>query len=85
MNEEQEFLVDAQRTWDEQRTGDPADYRPDPAIQRGIDQAMDEAGDVEPGSEEPGFMGLGGLSKSDIEAQKQDIARRAESVDPASV
>lgn len=77
MDQEQEFLVDAQRKRDEQVVEQGGPHEVDPAIQAGIDEAMANAENgPEPGSEEPGFMGLGGLSKSAVEAQKQDIARR---------
>ncbi|HEX2053011.1 MAG TPA: hypothetical protein VHJ78_04690 [Actinomycetota bacterium] len=81
MNEEQEFLVEAQRARDAQVMGQggQASYEPDPAIQEAIDDAVQNS-TVEPGSMEPGFMGMGGLSKSDVEAQERDIAERARNV-----
>lgn len=74
MDEEQVFLVDAQKERDQQVAQQGGGYEPDPAIQDAIDAA--EASDSVPGSEEPGFLGMGGLSAGDIAAQKQDIAER---------
>jgi len=77
MDEEQEFIADAQRVRDEQVASQGTNYEVDPAIQAGIDHAIENAeSGPEPGSEEPGLLGIGGLSKSDIEAQKEDIAQR---------
>lgn len=79
MDDEQTFLVDAQKERDKQVAGgDAPGYEPDPALQDAIDAA--EASGSDPGSEEPGLMGMGGLSKSEIEVQKQDIAQRKENV-----
>lgn len=79
MSEEQEVLAEAERARAAQV--DVVGYEIDPAIQSGIDAAKErEATGPEPGSDEPGFMGLGGLSKGEVEAQKQDIARRASKV-----
>lgn len=80
MDDEQTFLVEAQKVRDQQVAEQgSAGYEPDPAIQDAIDAAASSGS--EPGSEEPGFMGLGGLSNSEIEAQKQDIAQRESAVD----
>jgi hypothetical protein len=80
VDDEQTFLVEAQKVRDQQVAEQGgAEYQPDPAIQDAIDAA--EASGTEPGSGEPGFMGLGGLSNSEIEAQKQDIAQRGGAVD----
>jgi hypothetical protein len=79
VDDEQTFLVEAQRVRDQQVAETGGEYQPDPAIQDAIDAA--EASGTEPGSGEPGFLGLGGLSNSEIEAQKQDIAQRGSSVD----
>ena len=70
----QDFLAEAGQVRQEQLAGKgPVG---DPAVQSAIDHATQTAGSgPEPGSEEPGFMGLGGLSSAEIEAQKQDIAR----------
>ncbi len=77
MNEEQEFLAEAQRARDEQVASRGATSNVDPAVQAGIDHAIETAGTgPEPGSKAPGLLGLGGLSRSDIDAQKQDIAQR---------
>ncbi|HEX2177969.1 MAG TPA: hypothetical protein VHL54_00395 [Actinomycetota bacterium] len=79
MSEEQEVLAEAERTRATQV--DVVGYEIDPAIQAGIDAAKErDATGPEPGSDEPGFMGLGGLSKGEVEAQKQDIAQRASKV-----
>jgi hypothetical protein len=79
MGEEQEVLAEAQRARAEQV--DVVAYEIDPAIQAGIDAAKErDATGPEPGSEAPGFMGMGGLSKGEVEAQKQDIAQRASKV-----
>ena len=80
MDEEQEFIVEAQRVRDEQvmSQGGETGYEPDPAIQQAIDAAANS--NVEPGSGEPGFMGLGGLSNSDVKAQQDEIAERARNV-----
>jgi hypothetical protein len=79
MSEEQEVLAEAERARATQV--DVVGYEIDPAIQAGIDAAKErEATGPEPGSDEPGFMGLGGLSKGEVEAQKQDIAQRASKV-----
>lgn len=78
MENEQEVLAEAQRARAEQVDAQVIGYEIDPAIQAGIDHAIETAGTgPEPGSQEPGLMGLGGLSKSEVEAQKQDIAQRA--------
>ena len=82
MDDEQTFLVEAQKVRDDQvQQGGAARYEPDPAMQAAIDAA--EQSNTEPGSEEPGFLGLGGLSSGDIEAQKQDIAQRGSAVEGA--
>lgn len=82
MDEEQEFLVDAQQERDRQVAERGGPYEPDPAIQDAIDHAQATAADgPEPGSEAPGLMGLGGLSRAEIDAQQQDIAARQSSVD----
>lgn len=78
MDDEQTFLVEAQKVRDEQVGGQGGGYEPDPAMQAAIEAA--EQSPTEPGSQEPGFLGLGGLSTGDIEAQKQDIAQRGGSV-----
>lgn len=80
MDEEQEFMLEAQKVRDEQvmSQGGESGYEPDPAIQDAIDAAA--SSNVEPGSGEPGFMGLGGLSNSDIKAQQDDIAERARNI-----
>jgi hypothetical protein len=80
MNEEQEFIVEAQKVRDEQvmTQGGGTGYEPDPAIQEAIDAAA--SSNTEPGSGEPGFMGLGGLSNSEVRAQQEDIAERARNV-----
>lgn len=79
MSEEQEVLAEAKRVRATQV--DVPGYEIDPAIQSGIDAAKErDATGPEPGSDEPGFMGLGGLSKSEVEAQKEEIARRASNV-----
>ena len=73
MNEE-EFMAEAQRIRDEQVAGGGPGI--DPAVQGAVDHAASTAGSgPEPGSQEPGFMGLGGLSSAEVEAQKQEIAR----------
>lgn len=77
METEHEFIADAQRIRDHQVAQQGANYEPDPAIQAGIDQAMqDAASGPEPGSQQPGFMGLGGLSKAEVDAQKDEIVQR---------
>jgi hypothetical protein len=83
MDGEQEFLADAQRERDKQLAEQGgSSYEPDPAIQDAIDHAKETAATgPEPGSEAPGLMGLGGLSKAEIDAQQQDIAQRQSSVD----
>lgn len=83
MDEEQEFMLDAQRERDKQLAEQGASsYEPDPAIQEAIDHAKETAADgPEPGSEAPGLMGLGGLSRAEIEAQQQEIAQRQSAVD----
>ncbi len=82
MDDEQTFLVEAQKVRDQQVAQEGGgEYQPDPAIQDAIDAA--EASGAEPGSGEPGLMGLGGLSASEIEAQKQDIAERGSAVEGA--
>jgi hypothetical protein len=73
VGDEQQFLADAQQVRDEQLASGTGGV--DPAVQAAVDHASETAGSgPEPGSEQPGFFGLGGLSKSEIEAQKQDIA-----------
>jgi hypothetical protein len=86
MDEETEFLLDAQRERDKQVAEQGGSYEPDPAIQDAIDQAQAAAaGGPEPGSEEPGLLGLGGLSRAEIDAQQQEIAERQRAVEvPAS-
>ncbi len=79
MDDEQTFLVEAQKVRDQQVAEQGVTYEPDPAIQAGIDQAMETP--PEPGIGEPGFMGLGGLSKSAVEAQQAEIAQREDSVE----
>ena len=83
MDDEQTFLVEAQKVRSQQvvEQGAPAGYEPDPAMQAAIDAA--EQSDTEPGSQAPGFLGLGGLSPGDIEAQKDEIAQRAQNVQGA--
>lgn len=77
MENEQEVLAEAQRARAQQVDAEAIGYEIDPAIQAGIDHAIETADTgPEPGSQAPGLMGLGGLSKSEIEAQKQDIAQR---------
>ncbi len=77
MNEEQGFLAEAQRVRDEQVASQGVTSNVDPAVQAGIDHAIETAGSgPKPGSRAPGLRGLGGLSKSDIDAQKKDIAQR---------
>ena len=81
MNEEQEFLVEAQKVRDEQLASQGASYEPDPAVQAAIDHVAETAGSgPEPGSAAPGFMGLGGLSRAEIDAQKDDIAQRSKQI-----
>lgn len=72
MDDEQEFLAEAERVRDEQvRVSNEVD----PAVQASIDHANQTAGTgPEPGSQQPGFFGLGGLSKAEIDAQQQEIA-----------
>jgi hypothetical protein len=78
MENEQEVLAEAQRARAQQVDAQVIGYEIDPAIQAGIDHATETAGTgPEPGSQAPGLMGLGGLSKSEVETQKQDIAQRA--------
>ena len=78
MNEQQQFLADAERVREEQLERHGSSYEVDPAIQAGIDHAIETAGSgPEPGSQAPGFMGLGGLSKADVQAQQEDIAQRS--------
>jgi hypothetical protein len=80
MDEEQEFLEEAQRVRDEQLASEGVEG--DPAVQAAIDHAAETAGTgPEPGSEQPGYFGLGGLSSSEIEAQKLDTARRMHSAE----
>ena len=82
MDDEQTFLVDAQKVRDQQVAEQGGgNYEPDPAIQDAIDAAASSGS--EPGSEKPGFLGLGGLSNSEIEAQKQDITERGNAVEGA--
>jgi hypothetical protein len=83
MDEEQEVLIDAQRERDKQVAEQGASsYEPDPAIQDAIDHAKATAADgPEPGSEAPGLMGLGGLSRAEIDAQQQEIAERQSAVE----
>ncbi|CAN5888039.1 hypothetical protein BH23ACT12_BH23ACT12_20900 [soil metagenome] len=78
MDEEQVVLVEAQKKRDQQVVEQGVSYEPDPAIQDAIDEATESGS--EPGSEEPGFLGMGGLSAGDIAAQKEDIAQRARNV-----
>jgi hypothetical protein len=83
MNEEEQFLADAEQVREEQVGPQGSTPQVDPAVQAGIDYAAETAGSApEPGSGEPGFFGLGGLSKMEIEAQKQSIGRQQ---DPDSV
>ena len=79
MDDEQTFLVEAQKERDQQVAEQGVAYEPDPAIQEGIDQAMETPPEI--GSGEPGFLGLGGLSKSEVEAQKAEIAQREDAVE----
>jgi hypothetical protein len=77
MDDEQEFIAEAQRVRDEQVASQET-HEADPAVQASIDHANETAGTgPEPGSGEPGFLELGGLSKSEIEAQQQEVAERA--------
>jgi hypothetical protein len=70
----QDFLAEAEQVRQEQVAGQKPSG--DPAIQAAVDHAQQTAGTgPEPGSEQPGFMGLGGLSAGEVEAQKQEIAR----------
>ena len=75
MDDEQEFLAEAERVRDEQVRDNAPEV--DPAVQASIDHANATAGTgPEPGSGAPGFMELGGLSKEEIEAQQQEVAAR---------
>jgi len=78
MDDEQEFIAEAQRVRDEQVASQDVTNEEDPAVQASIDHANATAGSgPEPGSGAPGFMELGGLSKEEIEAQQQEVAERA--------
>jgi hypothetical protein len=75
--DEQQFLADAERVRDEQVGSGAGTAQGDPAVQAAIDHANETAGTgPEPGSQQPGYFGLGGLSNSEIEAQKQEIAQQ---------
>ena len=82
MDEEQEFLAEAERVRGEQAGSQGATPEVDPAVQASVDYANETAGSgPEPGSQQPGFFGLGGLSSSEIEAQKQEIAQSKSNVE----
>lgn len=77
MDEGQEFLAEAERVRQEQVGAQGGTPAVDPAVRGAVEHAEQTAGSApEPGSGEPGLMGLGGLSASDIDAQKEDIARQ---------